>query len=83
MALMAQELDVDAMLHRFQERAKAVRQRSLPPVEGADRKRFIDQMRIDYQDYAMVGDATAELVDGILTLRIDLRPTAAEQASPE
>jgi hypothetical protein len=25
-------------------------------------------------DYAMVGDAEASLVDGILTLRIDLRP---------
>jgi len=26
-------------------------------------------------DYAMLADASAELTDGILTLRIDLRPS--------
>jgi hypothetical protein len=68
------ELDVDAMIQRFKARAKAVRQRGIPPVEGADRKRFIDQARVDFLDYAMIGDAEATLDDGILTLRIDLRP---------
>jgi hypothetical protein len=68
------ELDVDAMISRFQARARAVRQRGIPPVEGAERKRFIDQARIDFLDYAMIGDAEATLDDGILTLRIDLRP---------
>jgi hypothetical protein len=71
-------LDVDAMIGRFQARAKAVRQRGIPPIEGADRKRFIDQARIDFLDYAMIGDAEATLDDGILTLRIDLRPKAAD-----
>ncbi len=71
---MSGELDVDAMLERFRARAKAVRQRGIPPVEGPDRKRFVDQARVDYMDYAMVGDARASLEDGILTLRIDLRP---------
>jgi hypothetical protein len=71
---MAEELDVDAMTERFRARAKAVRQRPIPPVEGADRKRFVEQARVDFMDYAMVGDAEATLVDGILTLRIDLRP---------
>jgi flagellar motor component MotA len=71
---MADELDVDAMLNRFRERARAVRQRGLPPLEGAERKRFMDQARTDYMDYAIVGDATASLEDGILTLRVDLRP---------
>jgi len=74
MAPMADELDVDAMLNRFRERARAVRQRGLPPLEGAERKRFMDQARTDYMDYAIVGDATASLEDGILTLRVDLRP---------
>jgi hypothetical protein len=77
------ELDVDAMLNRFRERARAVRQRGLPPVEGTERKRFMDQARTDYMDYAIIGDATATLDDGILTLRIDLRPEGAkEPAAP-
>lgn len=71
---MADELDVDGMIRRFQERAKAVRQRGVPPLEGPERKRFIDQARTDYMDYAMIGDAEATLDDGVLTLRIDLRP---------
>jgi hypothetical protein len=70
---MADALDLDAMLDRFRARAKAVRQRPIPPVEGPDRKRFVDQARIDFMDYAMIGDAEANLEDGVLTLRIDLR----------
>ena len=77
-------MDIDAMISRFQARAKAVRQRGIPPVEGADRKRFIDQARIDFLDYAMIGDAEATLDDGILTLRIDLRPkpSGSDGATP-
>lgn len=71
---MTGELDVDAMIDRFRARARAVRQRPLPPVEGPERKRFVDQMRIDFQDYAMIGDAIGRLDDGILTLTVDLRP---------
>lgn len=74
MAEMAQDFDVDAMIERFRARARAVRQRGLPPVEGAERKRFIDQARVDFMDYAMIGDAEAKLVDGVLTLTVDLRP---------
>jgi hypothetical protein len=66
------------MIQRFKARAKAVRQRGMPPVEGAERKRFIDQARVDFLDYAMIGDAEATLDDGILTLRIDLRPKPDE-----
>lgn len=71
---MADELDVDAMIERFRARARAVRQRGLPPVEGAERKRFMDQARIDFQDYAIIGDAEGRIDDGILTLIVDLRP---------
>ncbi len=74
---MAQDLDTDAMLSRFRERARAVRQRGLPPLEGPERKRFMDQAKTDYMDYAMIGDATATLENGILTLQIDLRPESA------
>jgi hypothetical protein len=73
----ADDLDIDAMLQRFQARARAVRQRGIPPLEGPERKRFVDQARIDYMDYAMIGDAQAHLQDGILTLSIDLRPKPA------
>ena len=68
------QLDTDAMLQRFRERAHAVKQRPLPPVAGEERQAFITQAKLDYQDYAMIGDAEADLVDGVLTLRIDLRP---------
>ena len=71
---MADELDVDAMIERFKARAKAVRQRGIPPLEGPERKRFMDQDRIDFQDYAIFGDATGRVDDGILTLTVDLRP---------
>jgi flagellar motor component MotA len=77
MGRMAQDLDIDAMLNRFRERARAVRQRGLPPLEGPERKRFMDQARTDYMDYAMIGDATATLENGILTLQVDLRPESA------
>lgn len=73
---MADELDVDAMLERYRERAKAVRERPLPPVAGPDRQRFIDQAQTDYLDYAIIGDSTWALDDGILTLTIDLRPAS-------
>ncbi len=55
-----------------------MRQRGIPPVEGPDRKRFVDQARIDYLDYALIGDAKGTVEDGILTLQIDLRPPAEE-----
>jgi len=66
-------LDVDAMLARFRERAEAVRRRPLPPVAGPERERFIEQAQLDFQDFAMIGDATWDFTDGVLTLRIDLR----------
>ncbi len=62
------------MLLRFRERAEAVRRRGLPPIEGAERRRFAEQAQLDFMDFAMIADAQAALEDGILTLRIDLRP---------
>lgn len=71
---MGESLDVDAMLQRFKDRAHAVRNRPLPPVAGEERTRFIEQAQIDFQDFAMVSDAEATMDDGVLVLRIDLRP---------
>jgi hypothetical protein len=66
--------DPKEMVARFRQRAEAVRARGMPPIEGPERQRFRQQAQQDFTDYAMIGDAEAELVDGILTLRIDLRP---------
>jgi hypothetical protein len=66
--------DPEEMVARFRERADAVKRRGLPPIEGPERQRFIEAARIDFQDFAMVGDAVATLEDGILRLEIDLRP---------
>jgi hypothetical protein len=76
---MSAGLDVDAMLARFRERAAAVRKRPLPPVAGAERQAFIEQANTDFMDFAIIGDASASLENGILTLQIDLRP--ADQRS--
>ena len=73
---MADGLDLDAMLARFRYRAAAVKKRNMPPVEGEQRKEFVRQAQLDFQDFAMIGDATASLEDGVLVLRVDLRPPA-------
>ncbi len=67
-------LDVDAMVQRFKARAEAVRTRPLPPIAGEERQRFLEQAQLDFQDYAIIGDAKATIEDGILVLRVDLRP---------
>jgi hypothetical protein len=69
-----EDFDPGAMIERFRARASAVRSRGMPPIEGADRQRYIEQARTDFMDYAMLGDAEASLEDGVLTLTIDLRP---------
>lgn len=66
------ELDVDAMLTRFRERAGAVRERAMPPIAGPQREQFVRQAQLDFQDYAMIGDAAWVFVDGVLTLTINL-----------
>ena len=72
---MAESLDVEAMIQRYRDRAHAVRNRPLPPVAGEERTRFIEQAQIDFQDFAMIGDASGAIEDGVLVLRIDLRPS--------
>jgi hypothetical protein len=71
---MPDQFDPDAMVERFRARAEAVRSRGLPPVEGPDRERFKMQAQADFMDFAMLADAEPSLEDGVLTLRIDLRP---------
>lgn len=76
---MGETLDVDAMIQRFRERAQAVRNRSLPPVAGEERQRFIRQAQSDFQDFAMIGDAEGTIEDGVLVLRVDLRPPEGQE----
>ena len=71
---MDNDFDIQAMIKRFRDRAAAVKKRDLPPVGGEERQRFMDQAQRDYQDYAIIGDSEVSLEDGVLTLRIDLRP---------
>lgn len=71
---MAEGLDVDAMIQRFRERARAVKERPLPPIAGEERAAFIRQAQLDFQDFAIIGDAQASIDDGVLVLRVDLRP---------
>lgn len=73
-----EEFDPQAMIRRFHERAQRVRERAIPPVAGPERQRYIDQAKQDHLDFALIGDAEASLVDGVLTLRIDLRPAGSE-----
>jgi hypothetical protein len=67
-------LDIEAMLARFRERAAAVKSRPLPPIAGEERQRFIQQAQSDFMDFAIIGDAAATIEEGILVLRVDLRP---------
>jgi hypothetical protein len=71
---MPDQFDPEAMVERFRARADAVRSRGLPPIEGPDRERFKKQAQTDFMDFAMLGDAVPSIEDGVLTLRIDLRP---------
>ncbi len=67
------ELDVDAMLGRFRQRAEAVKERGVPPLEGEARRTFIKQMELDHLDYALVGSANWGVEEDHLVLRIPLK----------
>ena len=54
--------------------------RNLPPVAGDERAKFVAQAQTDFQDFAIIGDAQGTVEDGILVLRVDLRP--ADQRDP-
>lgn len=66
------EFDVDAFIERYKIRAKAVKDRPLPPVAGEERRKFVAQAETDYTDYSLVGSAIWSVEDGQLVLRIPL-----------
>lgn len=71
---MSDGLDVEGILTRFRDRAASVKRRTLPPVAGEERQRFLQQAQVDFSDFAMIGDAIGSVEDGFLVLRVDLRP---------
>lgn len=46
-------------------------------MAGEERQHFIAQAEADFQDFAIIGDSVATIEDGVLVLRIDMRPTGA------
>lgn len=78
---MADAFDVDEMIARFRERAAAVKRRPLPPVAGDERANFVRQAQVDFRDFAILGDAVGTIEDGVLVLRVDLRPPEQRSAS--
>jgi hypothetical protein len=66
------DLDVDALFGRFRDRAGAVRERSLPPVAGEERRRLIEAAEIDFMDFSLIAAASWAVEDGALVLRIPL-----------
>jgi hypothetical protein len=66
------KLDMDEFLERFATRAKAVRDRGVPPLEGEARKQFIESAEKDYLDYSLVASASWSVEDGELILKIPI-----------
>ena len=69
---MASTFDPAAMIERFRERASSVKRRPLPPVAGEERQHFLAQAQVDFQDFAIIGDAVVSIEDGVLVLRVNL-----------
>ncbi len=67
------QLDMNEFLQRFRDRADAVRERGVPPLEGQARKQFIEAAELDYLDYSLIGKASWALEDGELVLRIPIQ----------
>ena len=65
--------DVDAFLERFRQRAVAVRERGVPPLEGAARRLYIEAAGQDHTDFSLVASATWAVEGEDLVLRIPLR----------
>jgi hypothetical protein len=66
------QLDVEELLQRFSDRAEAVKERGVPPLEGEARRTFIRSMELDYLDYSLVASASWAVEEGHLVLRIPL-----------
>jgi len=66
------QLNVDEFLERFRDRAAAVKERGIPPLEGEARRTFVESAEQDFVDYSLVGSASWEVEGGSLVLRIPI-----------
>ncbi len=66
------QLNVDEFVERFRERAAAVKDRGIPPLEGEARKVWIASAENDYMDYSLIGRAEWSVEEDALVLRIPL-----------
>ncbi len=66
--------DVDAFLERFRQRAAAVRERGIPPLEGPARRLYVEAAEQDHTDFSLVESAEWSVDGDHLVLRIPLRP---------
>lgn len=64
--------DVDAFLGRFAQRAAAVKERGVPPLEGEARRAFLESAQQDFTDYSLVADASWKIDGEALILKIPL-----------
>jgi hypothetical protein len=64
--------DVDAFTARFADRAEAVKERGVPPLEGEARRTFLESAQQDFIDYSLVADAAWSVEGSELVLRIPL-----------
>lgn len=60
------------MIERYDRRAQSVKDRPLPPVAGAERKKFIDQAETDYTDFLLISRSKWTVTEGNLVLTIPL-----------
>lgn len=63
---------MDKFLERFGRRAKAVRERGIPPLEREARQAFIESAEMDFTDYSLIASAKWTVEEGELVLRIPL-----------
>ena len=66
------QLDMDEFLARFADRATAVKERGVPPLEGEARRAFVESAEKDYLDYSLIASASWSVEDGQLVLRIPI-----------
>ncbi len=64
--------DVGGFLERFANRAEAVKERGIPPLEGEARRTFMASAQQDFTDYSLVSEAAWAIEDDALVLRIPL-----------
>ena len=67
------QLNVDEFVERFRERAAAVKDRGIPPLEGDARREWIASAENDYMDYSLIGRSEWSVEEDALVLRIPLQ----------